>query len=245
MLNAFFWGLVATSSLILGGIVGSWFNLSKRTIGVIMAFGAGVLISSVAYELVYEAVKSSRGSGAPAWGLFAGASTFFFSDMLIGKMGAAGRKGIGAAHQSSLVIPLVLGIILDGIPESTVLGLGILQTGTVSVAMLMAVFISNVPEAIAGSVGMRSGGWSRTKILLLYSIIALVCAFCTVAGYRFFASASPMLLSFVNTFAGGAILMMLANTMLPEAYENAGKLAGVFTVFGFAVAVLIVILEHS
>jgi ZIP family zinc transporter len=245
MLSAFLWGMVATSSLILGGIVGSWFNLGKRTIGVIMAFGAGVLISAVAYELVYEAVKLSKGSGAPAWGLFAGASTFFLSDMLIGKMGAAKRKGIGAAHQSSLVVPMVLAIILDGIPESTVIGLGILETGTVSVAMLVAVFISNLPEAIAGSAGMRSGGWSRTKILLLWSIIALVCAFCTVAGYRFFAGASPMLLSFVQAFAGGAILMMLANTMIPESYEHAGKLAGVFTVLGFAVAVLIVILEHS
>jgi ZIP family zinc transporter len=206
--------MVATSSLILGGLVGSWFNLSKRTLGVVMAFGAGVLISAVAYELVYEAVKLSRGSGAPAWGLFAGAFTFFLSDMLIGKMGAAKRKGIGAAHQSSLVVPMVLAIIL-------------------------------LPEAIAGSAGMRSGGWSRTKILLLWSIIALVCAFCTVAGYRFFAGASPMLLSFVQAFAGGAILMMLANTMIPESYEHAGKLAGVFTVLGFAVAVLIVILEHS
>ena len=91
MLSALFWGMVATSSLILGGLVGSWFNLSKRTLGVIMAFGAGVLISAVAYELVYESVKLSRGSGASASGFFAGASTFFFSDMLIGKMGAAKR----------------------------------------------------------------------------------------------------------------------------------------------------------
>ena len=225
--------------------MGSCFKLSKRTLGVIMAFGAGVLISAVAYELVYEAVKLSRGSLAAALGLFAGAFIFFFSDMLIGKMGAAKRKSIGAANQSIMVVPIVLGIVLDGIPESTVLGLGILETGTVSVAMLVAVFISNIPEAIAGSAGMRSGGWSRTKIFLLYSIIALVCALCTVAGYRFFAGASPKLLSFVETFAGGAILMMLANTMLPEAYEHAGKLAGVFTVLGFAVAVLIVILEHS
>jgi ZIP family zinc transporter len=245
MLSAFLWGLVATSSLILGGLIGSWFNLSKRALGVIMAFGAGVLISAIAYELVYEAVKLSKGSGATAYGLFAGAFTFFFSDRLIGKMGAAKRKGIGAAHQSSLVVPMVLGIILDGIPESTVIGLGILETGTVSVAMLAAVFISNLPEAIAGSSGMRAGGWGRVKIMLLWSVIALVCTLCTVAGFRFFDNASPMLLSFVQAFAGGAMLVMLANTMMPEAYEHAGKLAGICTVLGFAVAVGIVILEHS
>ena len=237
--------MVATSSLVLGGLVGAYFNLSKRMIGVIMAFGAGVLISAIAYELVYEAMSLSKGSGGTAWGLFAGALTFFMSERAVGKMGAAKRKGIGAVNPSSLAVPLVIGIILDGIPESTAIGLGILETGSVSIALLAAVFISNLPEAIAGSAGMRSGGWSRVKILLLWSGIALVCALFTVAGYRFFEGAPPMWLSFVQAFAGGAMLMMLANTMMPEAYKHAGKLAGAFTVLGFAVAVLIVMLEHS
>jgi len=245
MSNAFLWGLVATSSLILGGLIGSWITLGKRTLGVIMAFGAGVLISAVSYELVYEAVRLSKGSGAAAIGLFAGAFTFYFSDMLIGRIGGGQRKEINSAHQSALVIPMVLAIILDGIPESMVIGLGILETGTVSMAMLVAVFISNLPEAIAGSTGMRSGGWSRAKVLLLWTVIAVVCAFSTVAGFSLFANASPMLLSFIQAFAGGAILMMLANTMIPEAYEHGGKLAGVFTVLGFAVSVVIVVLEHS
>ena len=160
-------------------------------------------------------------------------------------MGGSQRKAIKATHQSNLVIPLVLAIILDGVPESVVIGLGILEAGTVSLAMLVAVFISNLPEAVAATAGMRSGGWSRTKILLLWLVIAVVCAGASAAGYGLLGNLSPLWLSFVQAFAGGAILMMLANTMIPEAYEHGGKLAGIFTVLGFAVCVWVIVLEHA
>jgi ZIP family zinc transporter len=245
MWTAFFWGLIAASSLVLGGLLASWVTLGKRTLGVIMAFGAGVLISAVAYEMVFDAVKLAKGSGYPTLGFLAGASTFFFSDKLIEGIGGGKRKNIDAAHQSKLVVPLVLAIILDGVPESVVIGLGVLEGGTVSLAMLVAVFMSNLPEAAAGTTGMRAGGWSRTRILLLWVGITLVCALASAAGYALLGDLSPVWLSFVQTFAGGAILMMLANTMIPEAYEHGGKLAGVFTVLGFAISVWVIVLEHA
>jgi ZIP family zinc transporter len=167
MSSAFIWALIAASSLVVGGILGSWRTIGKRTLGVIMAFGAGVLLSAVAYELVFEAVKSARLTGIPALDFFTGAFVFLFGGIIIGKMDAGGRKSISASHESSLVVPLVLAIILDGIPESVVIGPGILEGGSVSVAMLVAVFISNIPEAVAGTTGMRSGGWSRTRVLVL------------------------------------------------------------------------------
>lgn len=244
MLNAFLWGLLATSSLLLGGMIASRFNLGKKTLGIIMAFGAGALISAVAYELVYEAVKLGKGTGFPVFGLFAGALTFYLSDLLIGKIGAKGRMDMDASHSSGLVIPMVLAIILDGIPESIVIGLGIFEGGGVSLAMLVAVFISNLPEAIAGTTGMKAGGWKRGKIQLLWLIITLICAASAVAGFSLFSQASEQWLSFIQAFAGGAILMMLANTMIPESFEHGGKLAGVFTVMGFAVAVAVVVIEH-
>jgi ZIP family zinc transporter len=210
-----------------------------------MAFGAGVLFSAVAYELVFEAVQLAKFTGFPTLGFFVGAFTFFFSDRLIGGMGGSQRKDIEAAHQSNLVVPLVLAIILDGVPESVVIGLGILKGGTVSLAMLVAVFISNLPEAVAATTGMRSGGWSRTRVLLLWLVIAVVCAAASAAGYGLLGSVSPQWLSFVQTFAAGAILMMLANTMIPEAYEHGGKLAGVFLVTGFAICVWVIVLEHA
>ena len=245
MLNAFIWGLLATSSLILGGIIAIRFSLSNRIIGIIMGFGAGTLISAISYELIFEAVKLAKGSGFPAAGLFVGAATFFLSDKFIGNFGADNRLKVGASKSSSLVIPMVLAIILDGIPESIVIGLGIFEGGSVSMAMLVAVFISNLPEAIAGSSGMKEGGWSRKKIVLLWVFISLFCAFATLAGFALFSGASKEWLSFIQAFAGGAILMMLANSMIPEAYEHGGKLAGVFTVLGFFVSVCVVVLENS
>jgi ZIP family zinc transporter len=244
MLESFLWGLVATSSLILGGIIAIRFNLSNRVIGMIMGFGAGTLISAISYELIFEAVKLGKGTGFPAYGFFAGAALFFFSDKLIANFGARNHMKVGATKSSSLIIPMVLAIILDGIPESIVIGLGIFEGGKISLAMLVAVFISNLPEAIAGSSGMKEGGWSRKKILFLWIFIALICALSSVAGYALFSNASIEWISFIQAFAGGAILMMLANSMIPEAYEHGGKLAGVFTVLGFFVSVAVVILEN-
>ena len=244
MWNAFFWGMLATSSLILGGIIASRFSIGKRTLGVIMAFGAGTLISAISYELIYEAVKLAKGTGFPGFGLFAGAFTFYFSDKLIAKLGAKDHMTIEITQQSRLIVPMLLAIILDGVPESIVIGLGIFEEGTVSLSMLVAVFISNLPEAIAGSTGMKASGWSRKKIILLWFVIALTCAVATVAGYSLFSTASDHWLAFIQAFAGGAILMMLANSMIPEAYEHGGGLAGVFTVLGFSVSVFMVILEN-
>jgi ZIP family zinc transporter len=143
-----------------------------------------------------------------------------------------------------MVAPLVLGIILDGIPESTVIGLSILEGGAVSVSMLVAVFISNLPEAIASTTGMKAGAWSSKKILLLWLLIAIVCACASAAGYALMGNASAPSLAFINAFAAGAILMMLANVMLPEAYRHGGKLAGVFTVIGFGLSVGMVLMER-
>lgn len=245
MLSAFLWGLLATSSLIIGGIIATRISLSKRTIGIILGFGAGTLISAVSYELVYESVKLAKGTGFIAFGFFTGAFIFFFADRLIENYGAGKRMDPEKSRSSRLVVPMVLAIILDGIPESIVIGLGLSEKGSISLAMLVAVFISNLPESIAGSTGMKASGWGRKKISLLWLVIALVCAMATVAGATLFVHASDEWLGFIQAFAGGAILMMLANSMIPEAYEHGGKLAGVFTVLGFFISVMIVILENS
>ena len=245
MLNAFLIGLLATSSLVIGGIIASRFSLSKRAIGIIMGFGAGTLISAISFELIFEAVNIAKGTGFPAYGLFAGAFTFFFADKLLEKFSSGSPKDGDQSKSTKLIVPMVLAIILDGIPESIVLGLGMFEVGTVSLAMLVAVFISNLPEAIAGTTGMKASGWSKKKIILLWLFIALVCAVSSVAGYTLFVETSERWMAFILAFAGGAILMMLSNSMIPEAYEHAGKLAGVFTVLGFFLSVMMIILENS
>ena len=163
--------------------------------------------------------------------------------MLISRVGARGRKNITGTHETNIAVPIVLATILDGIPETLVIGMGLLGGGKVSLGMLVAVFISNLPEAIAGTSGMVAGAWKRRRILLLWLLISVVCAFASLAGYSLLTNASHYTISFIQSFAAGAILVMLANTMMPEAYEHGGKLAGIFTVIGFAVALAIGILE--
>lgn len=132
---------------------------------------------------------------------------------------------------------------IDGVPESIVLGLSMLGGNTVSVAMLMAVFISNVPEAIAATTGLGAGGWSRFRIMCLWLLIALVCGIASLAGFALLENASNATEAFINMFAGGAILVMLADTMIPEAVEHGGKLAGLVNVMGFALAASISIIS--
>jgi ZIP family zinc transporter len=240
--EALFWGAVASSALILGGAIAIWFPVGFRTLGLVMAFGAGVLISAVAFELVEDAFETS---GDRSWtlGLFAGALVFFLGDALIDRMGGADRKHSGGAQQSGSALAIVLGIVLDGVPESMVLGLTVLQEGSVSLAFLAAVFLSNVPEAVAATSGLRTAGWARRRVLGLWGLVTVVCALASLAGYALFDAASPGTIAFVLAFAGGAILTMLADTMMPEAYEHGGKLVGLCTTLGFALAFTLSLLE--
>ena len=200
-----------------------------------MGFGAGVLISAVAYELVEEAVNVGGGEGGTASGFFVGALVFFAGDTLISRVGYGNRKDIDGTPTSAGPLAIVLGAALDGIPESAVIGLSLLL-GDVSLAMLVAVFVSNIPESIAASTGLLNTGWRFGRILLLWGIIVAISACASAAGYGLLDDASPAVNAFVLSFAGGAILTMLATSMMPEAYEHAGRLVGLVTALGFAVA---------
>jgi ZIP family zinc transporter len=230
------WGLFAGSSLILGGVLALVLPIRERWLGLIMAFGAGVLISAVAYELVAEAFETSAGNGSLALGLSSGALTFFIGDLLVDRMGGDGRKKMRRTAGAGSALAIVLGIVLDGIPESAVIGLGLLGGAGVSVAVIAAVFLSNLPAAIAATTGLRSGGWRSSRIIGLWVLVALVSGVASLLGYAVFDSAGPGALAFVLAFAGGAILTMLADTMMPEAFEHGGKLVGLLTTLGFGLA---------
>jgi zinc transporter, ZIP family len=240
---AFGWGLFAGSSLVLGGLLALLLPIRERLLGLIMAFGAGVLISAVAYELVAEAYETAAGRGSLALGLSAGALTFFVGDALVDRMGGDGRKKMHRTAGAGSALAIVLGIVLDGIPESAVIGLGLLEGTGVSVAVIAAVFLSNLPEAIAATTGLAAGGWARGRILGLWTLVALIGGLASLLGYAVFDSAGPGALAFVLAFAGGAILTMLADTMMPEAFEHGGKLVGLVTTLGFGLAFALTMLE--
>jgi ZIP family zinc transporter len=243
MAGALGWGLLAASSLVLGAVIALRFRISLRTIGLIMAFGAGVLISAVAFDLVEEAVDTETGHWAVLTGIFAGCGVFFGGDWLIDRMGGADRKDADGDQATGSPLAIVLGTVLDGIPESMVIGLAIYEGGAVGAAYLAAVFISNVPESISATSGLLASGWKKSRILWLWIGIALVSGLASLAGYTLFQDASPDVNAFILTFAAGAILTMLANTMMPEAYEHGGKVVGIMLVLGFAVAFTIHLLD--
>jgi zinc transporter, ZIP family len=163
--TAFGWGTLAASSLVIGALVALWLKISLRVIGLIMGFGAGVLISAVAFDLVEEAASKSSGQGAVAAGIFAGCLVFFGGDLLISRFGGSDRKDASGAQGSGSALAIVLGSVLDGIPESMVIGLTIFQGGAVGAAYLAAVFISNLPESISSTTGLVAGGWKKSRIL--------------------------------------------------------------------------------
>lgn len=198
-----------------------------------MGFGAGVLISAVSFELVLEAATLS-GPGAVT-GLFAGTLVFVAGDWAISRMGYQDRKNIAGAAQAASGTAIVLGVVLDGIPESAVVGLTLLEGG-VSVSMLVAVFVSNVPESVAATTSMRAAGWRWSRLFMLWGGVAIASGLAAAAGYGLLADSSDAAVAAVLSFAGGAILAMLSTTMMPEAYQHARRWVGVATTVGFAVS---------
>ncbi len=234
--EAFFWGFLAASSLIAGGAVALLWPVGPRLLGLVMAFGSGVLISAVAFELVQEAWDTDGGHGSVVAGLFAGSLVFYVGDLLIDRAGGEQRKDFRGEQAGGQPLAILLGTVLDGIPESIVLGLTLVGQGSVSVAYLAAVFISNVPEAFSSSSGLAKAGWAKGRVMGVWVVVALVSGLSSLFGFAVFDSAGPHANAFVLAFAAGGVLTMLADTMIPEAYQHGGKLVGVVTTFGFAVA---------
>jgi ZIP family zinc transporter len=232
------WGLVGGAALVLGAGIGLVARPSQRVIALIMAFGAGVLISALTFELTEEAFRRG-GTVAVAAGLVAGALAFFAADWVIDRRGGAGRKRSGGEQADGSATAIVIGALMDGIPESAAIGLTLLEGGGVGVAVVAAVFLSNMPESISAAVGLRRAGARPSHILAMWVAVAAVSGLAAALGYGLLDSASPVLVGAVQAFAAGAILTMLADTMMPEAFEHGGGVVGLVTVAGFAAAYLL------
>ena len=236
------WGAAAASSLVIGALIALRRPVARRPLGLIMAFGSGVLISSVAYELVEEAVALA-GQLPMALGLAIGTLVFYAGDRAIDRMGAAGMGSVRGPQTPESGLAIVLGAALDGVPESIVLGLTISAGGGVGVAFLVAVFMSNLPEGIAGTAGLQTAGWAGGPIVRLWLIVVVASAVAALVGATILAGGSPEVHAFILGFAGGAILTMLADTLIPEAFEHAGKPAGLVTTLGFGLAFALTLLD--
>ena len=236
------WGGLAAASLILGAGLALRFELSDRLTGAVMGFGSGALISSIAYELV----PGSRIAGSGTWMVLsfaAGALTFFLADWAIDRSGGAERKRIGKPKSAGSGTAIFLGTLLDGVPESLILGMGLATGGAVSVAFLVAVFVSNVPEGVAGTRALVAAGRRPRKVVGMWGWLVLASALSAAAGYAFVRSVPAADGRFASAFAGGAVLMMLSDVMMPESFEHGGKIVGLLATLGFLTAAILSVME--
>jgi zinc transporter, ZIP family len=219
------WGALAASSLVVGALIGLARPWPKQAVGLVLGFGAGALISAVSFELAEEGVEIG-GAAAVGIGLAVGALTYYV---------AAGMLASGM-DEASAGTALALGAFLDGIPEQLVLGIGLASGEGVSVGLLAAIFVSNLPEAVGGASEMQGAGESRARVTRLWLGVAAVCAIATPIGFAIADVASGELKGGINGFAAGALIVMLVDSMVPDATRQAGRTTGLVTALGFAVA---------
>jgi ZIP family zinc transporter len=232
VLEAAFWGLVTAGSLWVGAAV-ALARPSNRWVGLAMAFGSGALIAAVAYELVLDAYETSANLAAA--GFAVGAAAFYTGNWAIDRR-RGGRVGMTSDSQlAGSANAIVLGTVLDGVPESFVLGASILQDGAVPTAVVVGVFAANVPEALSGTVGLLEAGWTRARVFAMWSIVVAVSVVAAAAGWLLLDVMPAGGGAFAAAFAAGALLVMLADTLMPEAFELGGREVGLVTALGFAV----------
>jgi zinc transporter, ZIP family len=235
-----FWGTVAGSALLAGAATGVLANLGKRTVAAVMAFGSGVLISALSFDLMAAAYRRG-GFDSTSAGFLGGAVIYSIANWFLARRGARQRKRSGGQQPSEQQQPgsgmaIAVGALLDGIPESMVIGLSLIGGGAVSLVAVIAIFISNIPEGLSSSAGMKKAGRSRRYIFGLWTVVTLVSGLASLIGYAAFRGLSGDVIAAITALAAGAMLAMLADTMIPEAFDDARDWAGLVTVTGFLAA---------
>lgn len=231
LLQAAFWGVLAGSPIFFGALLGLFTNLPKKITGLIMSFGTGVLIGAASFELLTEAVDEG-GLFATSIGFLSGALVFTLSESIISKKGGSERKRSKKSAENHSGLSIFIGTIIDAVPESIIIGVSLLEQGTVSYLMVIAVLISNFPEGLSSTVGLKHDGFKRKTILLMWLIVVILSSISSLLGYALLQDAPTHLVSIISAFAAGGIFAMVSSTMMPEAFEEGGAVVGFIASLG-------------
>lgn len=200
-----------------------------------MAFGSGVLVCALTFGLMEEAFGLG-GFDATIIGFLLGGLTFILGDYIILRLGGRHKRKHSGKKVELNGKAIVLGALLDGVPESAALGIALFAGKGLGFLMLAAIFLSNLPEGISSVPGLLREKFTKKFVLYMWLIASVVLALIVVASYFFLREIDPNNLGIIEAFAAGAILAMLADTMMPEAFEEGGATIGLVTVLGFIVA---------
>ncbi|GGU13864.1 ZIP family metal transporter [Lentzea flava] len=236
------WGLAGGGALLVGALVAWFVRVPRDVVAVVMAFGAGVLTAAAAFELMDEAERNG-GLLATSVGFLGGAVVYVLANVVLARRGARHRKRSSnqpsEQDQAGSGTAIAVGALLDGVPESVVLGVSLLGGGGIGVAMLAAVVISNVPEGLSSVAGMKQAGRGAGYVFGVWGAIAVASGVAAAVGNVLLDGASPQLIAVITAVAAGAILAMIADTMIPEAYERARLYTGLCTTAGFLTAFVV------
>ena len=224
-LEALALGGLAQSSLLLAGLVVYWVRPSAKVIGALAGFGAGALISAVAFDLIPE--SSDLGNWQLGLWFLIGAAIFVISDRIVASRFGGGDDG-GP-------LGIVVGSVVDGVPESIIFGIQIALGQVISAAFLGAVWVSNIPQALAPSAALAQAGWSRAKLAGMWGLVVLACAVTAWLGYLAGVGLGATG-DRAAALAAGGLLAMLTNSLMPYAVQKGGPQAGIWTVVGFGLA---------
>lgn len=235
-LQAALWGLVAGGALLIGAAIGTYLRLPKVVSSSVMAFGIGVLVSALAFDLMDEAVATA-GVGAAVTGFITGAALYALANAVLARAGARQRKLSGrAATSAGASFAIAVGSLLDGVPESAAIGISLLDGEGVALVTVLAIFVSNVPEGLSSSIGMKAAGKSASYIFAIWTAIALACALSAFLGYTVIGGLAPFYIAASIACAAGAIFVMLIDTMIPEAFDKIHTASGPIAAAGFLFA---------
>lgn len=238
VLQAALWALLGGSALLIGALVAVLVTLSERVIGMLLGFAAGVLISAVSADLATEAIEEG-GPITLAVGLAAGSVVFFIGAWLIDRAGGGDRLCTTVEREDRKASTIVFGSVLDGVPEALAIGISLLAGGMVGLPLVAAVFLSNLPESMAATTSMRKAKHSIAYIFGSWGVVVLTSSVASAAGYVVVGVVVPGAIGLIHAFAAGAVLTMVAHTVLPEAFDHGGRATSLFTTLGFAGAFIL------